>query len=216
MNTSLETGAALSEQAYETLLNAYKFALQHIGNDFNAGAVWAEYVAFLRGAHASTPYEEGVKMDRLRGAFQHATSIPLSNVETLWRDYDQYENGLNRLTAKKIINERSQIYMAARLAAKELKNLTEPLHRDRLAFPPDLGAPSAEAQLTQHFNLREWKRLIEWEKSNPLHVDEGKALLDRVYLAYKQSLMHLRYFPEIWYQCGDREASFAYIFHPRR
>lgn len=46
----------------------------------------------------STPFEEGKKMDVLRKIYSRATSIPIHNVELIWKDYDAYENNLNKLT----------------------------------------------------------------------------------------------------------------------
>ena len=37
-------------------------------------------------------------MDSMRRAYQKAVTIPLNNVEHLWKEYDQWENSLNRLT----------------------------------------------------------------------------------------------------------------------
>lgn len=45
-------------------------------------------------------WKEGQKMDDLRRVYQRAVSIPLNNVETIWREYDQYENGLNKITVR--------------------------------------------------------------------------------------------------------------------
>lgn len=46
----------------------------------------------------SNTWEEQRKMDSMRRIYQRAVSIPLNNVEHLWKEYDQWENGLNRLT----------------------------------------------------------------------------------------------------------------------
>ena len=37
-------------------------------------------------------------MDDIRRAYQRAVAIPLASVEMIWREYDQYENSLNRIT----------------------------------------------------------------------------------------------------------------------
>ena len=37
-------------------------------------------------------------MDQLRKLFQKAVRIPLSNVEQIWKEYDSFENNLNKLT----------------------------------------------------------------------------------------------------------------------
>lgn len=39
-------------------------------------------------------------MDSMRRAYQKAVTIPLNNVEYLWKEYDQWENNLNRLTVR--------------------------------------------------------------------------------------------------------------------
>jgi cleavage stimulation factor subunit 3 len=37
-------------------------------------------------------------MDALRKVYQRAICIPLNNVEALWKAYDAFESGLNKLT----------------------------------------------------------------------------------------------------------------------
>lgn len=54
---------------------------------------------------ARTPWQEGQKMDDLRRAYQRAVSVPLLNVEQLWREWDSYENGLNRVTVSDVKEE---------------------------------------------------------------------------------------------------------------
>lgn len=39
-------------------------------------------------------------MDALRKIYQRAVQIPLDNVEILWKDYEAFENGLNRITVR--------------------------------------------------------------------------------------------------------------------
>ena len=37
-------------------------------------------------------------MDALRKTYHRAVQIPLENVETLWKELDSFENGLNKIT----------------------------------------------------------------------------------------------------------------------
>lgn len=37
-------------------------------------------------------------MDAVRKAYQHAVQIPMENVKKLWEEYQEFENGLNRIT----------------------------------------------------------------------------------------------------------------------
>lgn len=51
-------------------------------------------------SQTSNTWEEQRKMDSMRRAYQKAVTIPLNNVEYLWKEYDQWENNLNRLTVR--------------------------------------------------------------------------------------------------------------------
>jgi hypothetical protein len=39
-------------------------------------------------------------MDLVRKTYHKAVSTPLNNVESLWKEYDSYENTLNKLTVR--------------------------------------------------------------------------------------------------------------------
>jgi len=41
---------------------------------------------------------DGVRNDSLRKAYQRAVSIPMNDVEVFWREYDSFENELNKAT----------------------------------------------------------------------------------------------------------------------
>jgi cleavage stimulation factor subunit 3 len=44
-----------------------------------------------------------------------------------------------------------------------------------------------------------WKAWIAWEKTNPLLLDQENAVYTRVIYAYKQAMMNMRFYPELWY-----------------
>ena len=44
-----------------------------------------------------------------------------------------------------------------------------------------------------------WKAWIEWEKTNPLLLESDDAVYKRVMYAFKQAVMNMRFYPEIWY-----------------
>jgi cleavage stimulation factor subunit 3 len=127
--------------------------LQNVGLDKDSGQLWADYIAFLKTAEAKGTYEEQQKMDTLRKTYHRALSVPIANIEQLWRDYEAYENSLSRMTAKKFIADRSSGYMLARTGQKELKILMEPLEgamKGWLAKPP--GWSEKECQLVGIFS----------------------------------------------------------------
>lgn len=39
-------------------------------------------------------------MDAVRKAYQRAVQIPTDNVKKLWEEYQDFENGLNRITVR--------------------------------------------------------------------------------------------------------------------
>ncbi|KAI8148365.1 hypothetical protein BJV82DRAFT_263631 [Fennellomyces sp. T-0311] len=131
-------------------------------------------------------------MDSMRRAYQKAVAIPLNNVEHLWKEYDQWENNLNRLTAKKFLGEKSSAYMTARTALREMRTLMENVNRGVIPKPPQW----TEKEISQ---LSAWRQYIQWEKSNPLQLEDEAMVVERVSYAYQQAFLVLRFYPELWY-----------------
>ncbi|KAI9481634.1 MAG: hypothetical protein EXX96DRAFT_219923 [Benjaminiella poitrasii] len=131
-------------------------------------------------------------MDSMRRAYQKAVTIPLNNVEHLWKEYDQWENNLNRLTAKKFLSEKSSAYMTARTALREMRLYTDSINTNTVALPPQWTSD----EMTQ---LNLWKKYIEWEKNDPLRLEDEAVVMDRVAYAYQQAFLVLRLYPEMWY-----------------
>lgn len=87
--------------ARTTVSQAYDFVLQNVGIDRDSGQIWQEYIQFLRsipGQIGGTGWQDQQKMDTLRRAYQRAVGVPMSSVSSLWKEYDQYEMSLNKVT----------------------------------------------------------------------------------------------------------------------
>ncbi|KAF9997162.1 mRNA 3'-end-processing protein rna14 [Entomortierella chlamydospora] len=182
-------------ESRDIITKSYDFVLQHVGLDRDSGPIWSDYLFFLKSGQVQNTWEEQQKMDAMRRVFQKAVCIPLNNIENIWRDYDSFENGLNKLTAKKFLQERSAGYMTARMMWKELRKLTDGINKNLLPRP----VKWTERELHQ---LEQWKRYIRWEKSNPLNFEDPAALVARVSWTYKQALMSMRFYPEIWFEAA--------------
>ncbi|KAG0375773.1 mRNA 3'-end-processing protein rna14 [Mortierella sp. AD032] len=183
-------------ESKDIITKSYDFVLQHVGLDRDSGPIWSDYLFFLKSGQAQNTWEEQQKMDAMRRVFQKAVCIPLNNIENIWRDYDSFENGLNKLTAKKFLQERSAGYMTARMKWKELRKLTDGINKNLLPRP----VKWTERELHQ---LEQWKRYIRWEQSNPLNFEDSAALSARVAWTYKQALMSMRFYPEIWFEAAN-------------
>ncbi|KAF7313321.1 CFIA complex component [Mycena chlorophos] len=180
----------------ETVRKAFEFALNHIGQDRDSGFIHAAYIKFLTDAD----WDPQQKMDTLRKAYHRAVQIPLDNVEKLWSDLEAFEMGLNKITAKKFMQDLNPGYMQARTVLRQLSNhlsglnLTNP--NGGLALPSPPTFTPAERHL-----VGRWKAYLKWEESNPLEIeDKDKAILiTRVQLMYRKALVRMRYYPEIWF-----------------
>ncbi|KAF8744703.1 Suf protein, partial [Rhizoctonia solani] len=203
------TNSAIADpQTREVVKKAYEFALLHIGHDRAAGDIWREYIDFVKAGEAKTTWEEQQKMDALRRLYHRAVVIPLENVEQLWRELDQFENGLNKITAKKFLADLSPSYMTARTALREIRRLLDPLEEKAAApprdpaipAPPDFNLPTPPAWTeSDRAAVQGWKAYVKWEESNPLDLEDTAALHGRVSAAYRKACAAMQFYPEIWY-----------------
>ncbi|KAF3483810.1 mRNA 3'-end-processing protein rna14 [Arthroderma uncinatum] len=192
--------------ARRTISSAYDLALQHIGIDKDSGNIWVDYIQFLRsgpGNIGGSGWQDQQKMDLLRKAYQRAICIPTQAVNTLWKEYDQFEMGLNKLTGRKFIQDKSPSYMTARSSYTELQNITRDLVR--LSLPRLPPAPGYEGDYSFSKQVEIWKRWIQWEKDDPLVLKEEDpaSYKQRTLYVYKQSLMALRFVPEMFFDTAD-------------
>jgi cleavage stimulation factor subunit 3 len=92
-----------SGQARRTISSAYDLAIQYVGMDKDSGNIWNDYVEFIRsgpGTVGGAGWQDQQKMDLLRKAYQKALCVPTQVVNSLWKEYDQFEMGLNKLTVR--------------------------------------------------------------------------------------------------------------------
>jgi cleavage stimulation factor subunit 3 len=93
--------------------------------------------------------------------------------------------------------------MTARSCLVELTNLTRGLRRETLPRLPPL--PGYEGYDDWKYQIALWKKWIKWEKDDPvvLAKDDPVGLRNRILYAYKQALMALRFWPEMWFDAAE-------------
>ncbi|KAJ7031146.1 Suf-domain-containing protein [Mycena alexandri] len=106
--------------ARENVRKAYEFALKNIGHDRDSGPMWAEYIQFLNAGEGNSAWDASQKMEALRKTYHRCVQIPLDNVESLWSQYEAFEMGLNKITAKKFMSDLSPAHMQARTVLRQL------------------------------------------------------------------------------------------------
>ena len=96
-NISTDKGGSASQITHQ----AYEAVLKAVGIDKDSGKLWQDYIHFIRsgpGNLGGSNWQDQQKMDLLRKAYQRAIRIPTQAVEGLWRDYNAFEMGLNKVT----------------------------------------------------------------------------------------------------------------------
>ncbi|PGH18892.1 hypothetical protein AJ80_04310 [Polytolypa hystricis UAMH7299] len=193
-------------QARRIITAAYDFALQNIGIDKDSGPIWVDYIQFIRsgpGNIGGPGWQDQQKMDLLRKAYQRAICVPTQAVNALWKEYDQFEMGLNKLTGRKFLQERSPSYMTARSSFTELQNITRGLIRSSLPkLPP---APGFDGDDEYNKQVEIWRHWIKWEKDDALVLkdEDAAGYKTRVLYVYRQALMALRFLPDLWFEAAD-------------
>jgi cleavage stimulation factor subunit 3 len=94
--------------------------------------------------------------------------------------------------------------MTARSAINVLdNNVTRGINRTTLPkLPPAAGFDGYEEYMNQ---VKLWKNWIAWEKSDPLEcmTSNRELYTKRVVHLYKNALMALRFWPELWYEAAE-------------
>ncbi|KAH7095245.1 hypothetical protein FB567DRAFT_543590 [Paraphoma chrysanthemicola] len=196
-----------SGQNRQIITQAYEFVLDQVGIDVNSGRLWLDYLEMLKsgpGIVGGTNWQDMQKMDTLRKVYQRAVSIPHNATLEIWREYDKFELGMNKVSGRKHLQEKSPSYMTARSAINVLdNNIMRGVNRTTLPrLPPAPGFDGHDDYMNQ---VKLWKNWIQWEKSDPVEVatDDRPLYNKRVLHIYKSALMSLRFWPELWYDAAE-------------
>lgn len=93
--------------------------------------------------------------------------------------------------------------MSARSANTAIENITRGLIRTTLPKLPPVHGFDGEVEFNQQVEL--WNKWLSWEKDDPLvlKAEELEAYKARVLYLYKQAVMALRFWPEIWVDAAE-------------
>ncbi|KAJ7174432.1 Suf-domain-containing protein [Mycena filopes] len=185
----------------ENVRKAFEFAVKNIGHDRESGPMWHEYIQFLNAGEGSSAWDASQKMEALRKTYHRCVQIPLDNVESLWSQYEAFEMGLNKITAKKFMSDLSPAHMQARTVLRQLT-----IHLNGLGMSSNqssgifLPAPATFSQQERQLISR-WKAYLKWEEGNPLAIEEKDTalLISRIQMVYRKAVIRMRYYPEIWF-----------------
>ncbi|KAJ7855761.1 Suf-domain-containing protein [Mycena olivaceomarginata] len=173
---------------YVCRMNAFDFALSHIGQDRDSGSIWAEYIQFLNQVETSNPREAQQKMNALRKVYHRAVQTPLDNVEQLWTQFQAFEMGLTK-SPQRSTSATSGLHMCRPgpfLANSQAisKGLAVPMAPVGFFSPPCPRSPRKNDS-----SAGVWKAYLRWEEADPLGIkDEDRSIFtSRVEKVYRKS-----------------------------
>lgn len=92
-----------------------------------------------------------------------------------------------------MIENRSRDFFNVKRVTKEFETLTRAIDRNNPCLPSSIPQSSDEIK-----QLSAWRKLIAWERSNPLKTEDTLLLTRRVVLTYEQCLLCLGYHVDLW------------------
>jgi len=190
-----ETKQALSSFR-EKMIQAYEFAIEKIGLDYASYPIWSEYINFLKAGEAQGTYAENQKISQIRKVYSRAVHTPIHSIEALWKEYAHFENSINKMLAEKLIHEKTREYQNAKRAVREIESILVGFNRSIPATPPT-GSQFEASQKAL------WRKYINWEKTNPLKLDDRNMVIKRVMFAFEQCLLCFTFHPDVWYDAAS-------------
>jgi hypothetical protein len=154
--------------------------------------VWKTYLDFIRSwpETGGAGFDPGRKLLALRKIYQRALSIPMDNLEAIWREYEQLEKSTGEVWADRVLPEYNDKYLHAAAVFKERYKYTSLILFDRMATPP-----TQSLQDLQQLDM--WNKYVKFEMSNPDNLSD-ESLRMMMHLIYDQCLCCLLFYPEIW------------------
>ena len=176
------------------VVQAYELLLESVGDDVDAGALWSEFIASLC-AHAEDQSAQSEAVRKVRHVYHLAVAKPVDKVESIWKEYEAWENSVNPGAAKQATEEVRDKHKVAARASKERRALRNAVQLNALARPLR-GTPAECAQLAA------WRKLWQYEASNAQRLPVP-LLQARLMFTFNQALLPLYHVPQAWHEAAS-------------
>lgn len=170
---------------------AYELALENAGFGVQNHVLWKAYLQYLKQATAGEPQH----MVLLRQLYQRLVCHPMTGLDQLWQEYEQFERQQSEALAQALIGELTPKYQHARTIYLERNRVfnVQDLQMDRLATPPD------EQELPEEYQILQlWKTRTAYERTNPERLSTADLQV-RVRTAFKEMVCAWTQHPEVWH-----------------
>lgn len=108
----------------DTVCRAYETALDHIGQAWDSGTIWDEYIRLLKAQPTTHTWTIMLKITRLRSVYHRVIEIPLDNIGERWSALREFEDLYDAPNAEEIIASLRPAYHKARTTLHQLMKLT--------------------------------------------------------------------------------------------
>lgn len=183
------------DDSSQVIKKAYDYCLDRFGIDPNSSKIWQDYIDFLKSQETSNAIELNHKIAALRKVYQKVVVLPVNSVEQFWKQYDMWENSMNKQIAQEQLSSVQPGHINAKVARRERAQIYNGIILHMLPRPP---SKLVHARNRDYKQVCMWKKVFEFEKSNPQKLDPER-LRERVDYTYRSGLIVLRFYPEIWY-----------------
>uniref|UniRef100_A0A0N5A1Z9 Suf domain-containing protein n=1 Tax=Parastrongyloides trichosuri TaxID=131310 RepID=A0A0N5A1Z9_PARTI len=183
---------------------ALVFAIRNVGNDMNSFDIYMEYIDNCKALAASRDTNSEESSNVIKEAFKHALSVPMESIDLLYKEYLEMEGDCFIETSEGSTNIKA-IYELTSTVTQQIENLTNSINKNTVSIPLKGGELEEE-------QLELWKQYIQFEKKNPLEINDKATFFRRVNYVYCQALLCFGYSIEIWVEYFDFLTEFLNIF----
>lgn len=182
------------ESRNKRVIDTYEYALQFIGMDINSSTIWLGYLDFLKSLENNKKNQ-----DKIIDVYSRALSVPIHNLEVIQKDFLEYKKKFN-LTIESINESNFETVIQV---FNDRANITSCITFSQFPRPPKGLQEEIE-------NVKHWKTLLEYEKSNPQKLDQ-EQLNQRILFTFNKALSQLLFYPEFWYMFATYKSKIGTI-----
>lgn len=184
------TNGQNDQAVHAAATKAYELALEHASFGFSNHTIWKAYLQYIK-SRISDPQQ----MVTLRSVYQRLVCHPMTGLDQLWQEYEQFERQQSEALAQALVGEFTPKYQHARTIYLERNRVfnVQDLKMQRLATPPNSNEITEE-----HTTLQLWKTRTAYERTNPERLQSTDFQM-RIRTAFKEMACAFTYHPEVWH-----------------
>uniref|UniRef100_A0A5S6R570 Suf domain-containing protein n=1 Tax=Trichuris muris TaxID=70415 RepID=A0A5S6R570_TRIMR len=181
----------LSKWNFRRVRDAFEFALDKVGLDHQAYAIYNEYVDFLVAANSGGEVKFDESVATIRGVYLRAINTPMAKHGQLWKRYCAFEQKVDMRQANDRIAGVMPMYLKIQQVSLQMDAVMCNVDRKHVSVPCSNSAFENE-------QIVAWREFIAWEHSNPLQLADYCLHARRVIYAYEQALLCFSFHVEFW------------------